>query len=211
MRIGIVGAGAVGATLGRRLAAAGHEILYGVRDTARPELRALLAGHPGIARAATVEEIASPSDVLLLAVPFDAVPDAVHRLGPLHGKILVDPTNPLRPDLTGLTVAGGDSGGEGVARLAKGARVVKAFNTIGWQVMADPQLGGQRAMLTVCADDDAARRTVLELAGQLGFEPVDFGPLANARISEMLALAWIWLAHVRREGTGFAFAIARRG
>jgi hypothetical protein len=88
--------------------------------------------------------------------------------------------------------------------------VVKAFNTVGIQVMADPEFGGRQAMLTVCADDAAARRAVIELAAAIGFDPVDFGPLANARYTEPLAMAWIWLAHVKGDGTGFAFTLARR-
>jgi hypothetical protein len=210
MRIGIVGAGQVGSTLGRRFAEVGHEILYGVRDAADPRLHGLLARHPGRAAAVALEELASPSDAIVLAVPFAAVEEALRGLGALHGKVLIDATNPLAPGLAGLVVGRDDSGGETVARLARGARVVKAFNTIGVDVMADPLFGGRRAMLTVCSDDPEARRVAGELAAAIGFEPVDFGPLANARVAEPLALAWIWLAHVKGEGTGFAFTLARR-
>lgn len=208
MNIGILGAGSVGSTLGRRLAAVGHHVSYGVRDVNKREQ--LLEGHPGTAVVVRTMELPGRSDILVLAVPFPAMEDALKGLGNVTGKILIDATNPLKPDLSGLVVTGEDSAGERVARLAKGARVVKAFNTIGAPVMADPVIGSERAMLTVCSDDAQAKQVVMGLGLELGFDAVDFGPLRNARLSETLAMAWIWLAYVGRWGTGFALTIAKR-
>lgn len=210
MKIGIVGTGNVGATLGRRFAAAGHEIVYAVRDASDPKVGTLLAGHPGRARAASLPVAAASSDLILLAVPFGAVAEAVEALGPLAGKIVVDATNPILPNLGGLSVGRDDSAGETVARLAPAAKVVKAFNTIGAAVMADPAFGGRPALLTVCGDDDAAKGAVIGLAKEIGFDAIDFGPLKNARYAEPLAMVWITLAYPLGRGPGFALTLAAR-
>ena len=208
--IGILGSGTVGATLGDRFAARGHEVIYGVRDPGADRIRELLDGHPGRARAVGLDEVAATAPVLLLAVPWEAVESTLEKTGPLDGKILIDATNPLLPNLAGLAVTGDDSGGESVARLARGARVVKAFNTIGSAGMADPVYGGRAAFLPVVADDDEARETVVELARDLGFDAIDFGPLRHARYTEALAMSWIWLAHRGGEGADFAFLLTPR-
>jgi hypothetical protein len=103
----------------------------------------------------------------LLAVPHPALEAAVRSLGSLDAKIVVDATNPITPDLSGLSVGWKDSAAEQVARLAPGARVVKAFNTVGSNVMANPLFDGRKAFLPVVGDDAAAKRTVLELANAI--------------------------------------------
>jgi len=208
--LGVLGTGNVGSTLGRRFAELGHDVIYGSRDPASRRVAELLDGHPGSARAETWAACASAADMLLLAVPWAAVESVLAGVGDLGGRILIDATNPLRADLSGLAVAGDDSGGETVARLARGARVVKAFNTVGTSVMANPCFGERRALLTVAGDDDDARAAVVELAAALGFEAVDFGPLAHARYAEAMAMGWIFLAFQRGFGTDFAMTIARR-
>lgn len=210
MRIGIIGPGNVGSTLGRRLAGRGHTVAYGVREADSAKTRDLLAAHPGTAKAVPLEGLAGESDLVFLTVPYPATEDALAQVGSLEGKILVDATNPLLPGLAGLAVGTTDSQGERVARLAPGARVVKAFNTIGFQVMADPILGGRAAVLMVVGDDAHAKNTVIDLATSLGFEAVDFGPLKNARYTEPLAMVWIFLAHLAGWGPGFALSLARR-
>lgn len=208
MNIGILGAGNVGGTLGRRFAALSHPVIYGLRDMS--SAGTLLDAHPGQASACAPSELASRCDLIVLAVPFAAIEDAVRSLGDVRGKILVDATNPLKPDLSGLAVTGEDSAGERVARLAAGARVVKAFNTIGAGIMANPVLDGRRALLTVAGDDADAKKAVLDLGASLGFEAVDFGPLAQARLTEALAMTWIRLAYAIGWGPDFAFSVARR-
>src|SRR5262249_48773928 len=96
-----------------------------------------------------------------------------------------------------------------VARWAPGARVVKAFNTIGAQHMTDPRVGGERASMFLCGDDADARRIVAQLAETLGFEPVDAGPLRQARLLEPLALLWISLAYAHGQGPDIAFKLRR--
>jgi NADPH-dependent F420 reductase len=210
MKIGIIGAGNVGGTLGKAWAAKGHDVTFGVRDPGDGKVRALVAETGGKGRAASVGEAAATAEVVVLATPWDATRDAIRAAGSLAGKIVVDATNPLRPDLSGLALGHTTSAGEEIARWAPGARVVKAFNTIGAQHMADPRFGGERASMFVCGDDAAAKRTVAELAAALGFDPVDCGPLTQARLLEPLAMLWISLAYAYGHGPGIGFRLLRR-
>jgi 8-hydroxy-5-deazaflavin:NADPH oxidoreductase len=208
MRIGIVGSGNVGATLGKRFAAAGHQVAFGTRRPESPEMQEL-AKAAGT-RVTSNEEAARSSEVVVLATPWPATEAAVRGLGDLSGKILLDATNPLKPDLSGLEVGNTSSGGEMVARWAAGARVVKIFNTIGYNVMENPVFGDRAATLFYCGDDAGAKATARELAAGIGFEPVDAGPLTQARALEPLALLWVSLAYVAGQGREIAFQLMKR-
>jgi 8-hydroxy-5-deazaflavin:NADPH oxidoreductase len=207
MKIGIVGSGNVGGTLGRRLAEAGHTIVFGTRRPDSAEMREM-AKIPG-ASVATNAEAAQSSEVIVLATPWPATEAAVKGLGDLSGKILFDCTNPLKPKLDGLELGTTTSAGETVAKWAPGARVVKIFNTIGYNIMADPAFPGGAATLFYCGDDAAAKKTAHELAAQLGFDPVDAGPLTQARLLEPFALLWISLAF-GGQGREIAFHLMKR-
>jgi predicted dinucleotide-binding enzyme len=210
MKIVIIGAGNVGGTLGAAWASRGHEVIFGVRDTADPKLEELLARSGGKARVATVKDAAAAADVVALTVPWPAAQDALRTAGDLAGKILLDCTNPLKPDLTGLTVGFTASGAEQVAAWAAGARVVKIFNTTGYSNMENPAYREGPAMMLYCGDDAQAKRVAAQLAAELGFEPYDVGPLTEARLLEPFALVWIHLAVLQKMGTGFAFRLVRR-
>lgn len=203
MRIGIIGAGNVGGTLGRRWAGAGHEVVFGTRRPERVET-------PLGTRAAGVREAAEHGEVVVLATPWDGVREALAAAGDLEGKVLFDCTNPLAADLSGLAIGHTTSASEQVAALAPGARVVKIFNSTGAGNMADPLYGEQAATMFCCGDDGEAKGIAARLAADLGFEPVDAGPLWNARLLEPLAMLWISLAYVQGLGPGIAFKLLRR-
>jgi NADPH-dependent F420 reductase len=206
VKIAIIGAGFVGAALAKGWSGAGHDVVFGVRDPRAAKVGEAVGGTEGRARAAGVQAAAAGADVVVLAVPWPAVADALRQAGSLAGKVLVDATNPLNADFTGLAVGHTTSGAEEVARRAPGAKVVKAFNTIGASHMAKPEFGGVRPTMFLCGDDPAARATVRELARALGFDPVDAGPLAQARLLEPLAMLWISLAY-GGYGTDIAFKL----
>jgi NADPH-dependent F420 reductase len=206
MRIGIIGTGNIGGTLGRRWAAR-HEVAFGTRKPDADEVRALLAASGASARAVSPREAAAFGDVVVLATPWGATLAAVRSAGDLAGKIVVDCTNPVGPGLRHALATA--SAAEAIAAEAKGARVVKAFNTAGFEVFADPRFGGEAASLFLCGDDPAAKQTVAGLARELGMEPADCGPLAQARRLEELALLWISLA-VQGQGRAHAFRLLRR-
>jgi len=209
MKVAVIGAGNVGGTLGKRWAAIGHEIVFGVRNANETKYSALLSQCGGKAHLAAVGAAAASAEIILLATPWNASEAAVAACGRLDGKILIDATNPLAPDLS-LAVGFSDSGGEQVARWARGARVVKAFNTTGFNIMADPVLEGRPAVMFVAADDTAAKAVVLGLAKEVGFEPVDAGPLRMARQLEPMAVLWITCAYRQGLGRDYAFALIRK-
>jgi 8-hydroxy-5-deazaflavin:NADPH oxidoreductase len=135
MRIAVIGMSNVGSVLGRRWAEAGHQVTFCVRDPDDPKKRS--QAEEAKAAIAPVSD-ATKAEAVLLAVPWAAVPDALKEAGDLSGKVLLDCTNPVRPELTHLTLGHTTSAGEEVARLAPGAWVVKVFNTNGAKNMADP-------------------------------------------------------------------------
>jgi len=210
MRIGVIGAGSVGGTLGRRWAERGHEVLFGVRDATEGKVRELLSASGGRARAGSVVQAAAFGEVVVLATPWAAAESALCAAGDLRGKTLLDCTNPLKPDLTGLTIGHTISGGEQVAAWAPGAHVVKIFNTTGFDNMADPKYKEGAATMPYCGDDPSAKTIAANLAADLGFGPLDAGPLAQARLLEPYALLWITLAYKQGLGRNFAFRLVRR-
>ena len=191
MKIGILGAGNIGGNLGRRWAQGGHAIKFGVR---RPdEIAALVQACGAQASAGDAKAAAEFGDVVVVAVPWGAVKDVVGSLGELRGKIVVDATNPLTWK-DGPVHAVATSGAEEIAALVPGAIVVKAFNTLGAEHIMNPVVGGLAADVFLATDDAGARETVARLASEIGFRPLDLGPLRNARVGEHLAVAWIHLA-----------------
>jgi 8-hydroxy-5-deazaflavin:NADPH oxidoreductase len=208
MRIGIIGAGNVGGALGRGWARAGHEVTFGVRNAADPKVQKLVA-ETG-AKAASVAAAAAAGEVVAFATPWEATEAAVRGAGDLAGKIVFDCTNPLAPQLAGLTHGFDTSAAEMVAAWAPGARVVKVFNTTGANNMANPDFGGIAATMFYCGDDAGAKAVAARLAADLGFDPVDAGNLEQARLLEPLALLWIRLAYVQKQGREIAFKLLRR-
>jgi 8-hydroxy-5-deazaflavin:NADPH oxidoreductase len=147
---------------------------------------------------------------LCATTPWPATKDAIQAAGNLAGKVVVDCTNPLKPDFTGLALGYTTSGAERVAQWAKGAKVFKAFNQTGFNIMGNPAFDGRRAVIFVCGDDDAQKPTVLKLATDIGFEAIDAGNLVIARLLEPYGMLWIHLALARGLGRDFAFVLHRR-
>jgi 8-hydroxy-5-deazaflavin:NADPH oxidoreductase len=210
MQIAIIGTGNVGAALGKRWANAGHDILFGVRDTAGPRVSSAVAAAGARARALSVREAAKAAAVVVLATPFSGTEAAITACGNLAGKIVVDCTNPVAPNLGGLTIGHTDSAGEAVARWAKGAKVIKALNTTGSGNMLNPRYGNESLSMFVCGDDADAKKLVTGLIAELGFEPVDAGGLTQARYLEPLAMLWITMAYRYGNGPDFGFRVVRR-
>ena len=210
MKIAIIGAGNVGGTLGKMWAAKGHEVAFGVRRPNDATVQALVTATGNRARAVSVKDAGAGADVVVLATPWSAAEAALKEAGNLGGKVVIDATNPLKADLSGLAIGHSTSAGEQVAAWAPRARVVKAFNTIGAAHMADPRFGTQRVSMFLCGDDAGAKATVAQLAGELGFDPVDCGPLTQARLLEPLAMLWISMAYAYGAGPNIGFALLRK-
>lgn len=210
MKIGIIGAGKVGETLGRRWAQAGHAIYYGVRDVQDPAVAELKQrGGEGMT-IGTAQEAAAFGEVVVFAVPYAALETVVREAGDFGDRTLIDCTNPIAQDFSGLSCAG-TSAAEEIARWSGSGRVVKAFNTIGFNVMANPVFDSQRASLLYCGDDTEAKQVVARLATELQFDPIDAGPLHQAHWLE--AFAWLWISMAMKHGHGreMAFVLHKRG
>jgi 8-hydroxy-5-deazaflavin:NADPH oxidoreductase len=186
MRIAVIGAGSVGGTLGRRWASLGHEVVFGVR---RPE-----EGAAAVKGGSDEDGGALPPNASVAA---------------LRGVPLLDATNPLAPGLRLDVGPDGASGAERVQAMAPEARVVKVFNTTGYNNMRDPVYGGAPTVMFHAGDDAGAKAVARELSTALGFDAVDAGPLTRARELEHLALLWISLA-AGGMGRDIAFRLVRR-
>jgi len=212
MRIAIIGAGNVGASLGKGWAISGHPIIYGVPDPTNRKY-ASIAEAAKRAEVVGVADAVDRADAIVLAVPWDAAPNAISACGNLSGRLLIDVTNPLKGGAEGLELALGfsTSGGEEVARMAPGASVFKTMNQVGFPVMSDTQGYPTRPVMFVAGDDADRKPQVLALVTDLGFEAVDAGPLRRARLLEPYALLWIDQAINHGAPTDSAFAFMRKG
>lgn len=206
MKIGIIGTGNVGMVLGLHWSAAGHEVVFGSRRADSDEMQAIKEKH-GIDMASPAKA-AGFAEVIVLAIPWSVTENVIKGLGDLSGKIVLDCTNPLGPDFT--MDLSGTSGGELVAEWAEGATVIKALNTTGSKNMGDPMYGNQRLSMLVCGDDPVAKESVMGLTGELGFDPVDAGPLSKSMFLEAMAYVWISQAYQQNWGPDFGFALLRR-
>ncbi len=156
-----------------------------------------------------VKETGEWAEVVILAVPYGVVDDVIRELGSsIQGKTLVDVTNALTEDMqlaSGCTT----SGAEHLQQIARGARVVKAFNTQFAGHMDTGQLGGQPLTVFAASDDAQAKQQVMEMAKGIGFNPVDAGPLQNARLLEPLGYFNIQLGYVLGLGTNIGLQLVR--
>jgi len=195
MNISIIGAGNVGRALATSALRTGHTVTV---SSSNGDTAAKLAEETGARAAASNLAAVDGAELVVLAVPYTTVVSVLDEIGPaLAGKIVVDATNPLTPDYSGLATEG-TSGAEEIQARVPSARVVKAFNTAFAARQNDPQIAGVQVDGYVAADDEEAKAIVLELVKNMGFHPIDAGDLAMARALE--ALAWLNISLQMRHG-----------
>ena len=198
MRIAILGAGSVGGGLGTALAFVGHSVVFGVRDPDSDKCHAALAAARSSSAALPAEAVVD-AEVIVFALRPDAIPETVAGLPSLAGRIVIDVMNRLGGDPARST-------SQDLADLLPGARIVKAFNTIGFENLTTARERVVPAAMFVAGDDPDAKRVVLALATELGFRPEDAGPLANAKPLEQMVKVWLALAQNHGRTVGFAIS-----
>ena len=207
MKIALIASGHIGAGLGRAWVKHGHTIVYGARDTSDADLTALCKEIG--ASAASVPDAARDADVVVMGVPWAALDDVLGALGDLSGKVVIDCMNAVERPAVVLHFGRTTSWSEEMQKKLPNARVVKSFNAQGAETLANPVYGGVRAVNFYCGDDPDAKGIVKALIENVGFEPIDAGPLKSARLLEPLML--LWLASGQALGTrDFAFHLLRR-
>jgi hypothetical protein len=203
MKITVIGTGNMGAAFVKQLTRAGHHVSVTARDAAKAARVA--ADNPG-AQAVAAAGAAEGADAIVLATAYADAAAALLGAGNLEGKVVVDITNPMTADYMGLTIGHDTSAAEEIAKAVPGAEVVKAFNTVFAQVLAEgADFGnGRKAEVFVAGDSERARQTARAIAESIGFDVVDAGGLKNARYLEPLAGLNIYLGYGAGLGTGIA-------
>lgn len=203
MNITVVGAGNMGSGFVKQFAAAGHQVTVTARDLTKAQ--ALAAAHAGV-KALPANAALGDAAVVVLAVGYGDAPAALASLGNLEGKIIIDITNPLTADYMGLTIGHSTSAGEEIAKLVPAAHVVKAFNTIFAQVLAEGPAFANNAIAPVffAGDNTRAKATVEALIQSIGFTAIDAGPLKNARYLEPVGGLNIYFGYGAGQGTQIA-------
>jgi predicted dinucleotide-binding enzyme len=213
MKIGILGSGLMGGKLGTLFGRAGHEVAFSYAHQ-RDKLERLAREAGKNAQAGTPREAVENADAVLLAVHWLRMDDVLGQAGDLSGKVIMSCSLPMNANDTDLVVAHTSSGSEELAKKIPKARIVSAFNTVPSEVFFDVYEARRRARkpsLVYCGDDARSKEVVAELIRDVGFDPVDAGPLRVARYTEPFALLIGQLAYQGRDGPKMAYRFERYG
>ena len=211
MRVGILGSGLMGGKLGTLFARAGHDVVFSyAHSTAK--LKRLAKDAKGNARAGTPREAAQDADALLLAVHWSRVDDVLSQAGDLSGQVIVTCSLPMNADDSGLVIGHDSSGAEALAKKVPKARVVSAFGTVPSEVLFGVYAARRKAKrpsLVYCGDEGRSKKVAAELIRDVGFDPVDAGPLRIARYAEPFTLLIAQLAYEGNAGPELAYRFER--
>jgi predicted dinucleotide-binding enzyme len=190
--IAVIGTGNVAGALGPAFAEQGHTIVYGSRDPSSESAQALVARTGDNASVTDSTSAVVDADIVVLAVPGMLVDEITRGLGDLSGKIIIDPTNPLSRTSDGFFVhASATSNTEIIQAAAPDSFVVKAFNTLNWKTMVDPESSGGPVSIPLAGNSADAKKTVAVLVENMGLKPIDVGPAESAFWLEGMLILWI--------------------
>jgi predicted dinucleotide-binding enzyme len=208
MKIGILGSGRMGSKLGTLFARAGHDVVFSYSHS-DAKLKRLAREAGANARAGTPEEAARDADAVLFAVHWSRANDVLRKAGDLSGKVVLTCSLPMNKSDTRLVIGHTSSGAEALAKKIPKAKVVSAFNTVPSEVLfavfARRRRRGGRPMVVYCADDTRARRVAARLISDVGFTPLDVGPLRMARYTEPFTLLVGQIAYEGPRGPALAY------
>lgn len=207
--IAIIGTGDLGDSIGGRLAALGYPVVYGSRTPDSDRVRAVVArtGHGAIAT--TQADAAQQGDVIFLPINWPAMEAAAQSLGNLDGKIVVDTSVPWTQGDDGYPQLSVDpSSAELIQQWNPGAKVVKAFGTMGSMIIDNPDAAGGPVTIPIASDDKAAKELVARLAFDMDLDPVDLGPLRMARLIEAMAMIYM-IPLIRHQDAEWEFYFRR--
>lgn len=205
MLIAINGMGRFGKALGKALISKGYKINFGVSNISK--YQQAIAEFGDYAYLSSIQEAIANAEIIVLAVPYDAACQIASVIPDWNNRIVIDVSTPLLPDASGLEIGFNTSAAEEIAIRAHGARVIKAFNTVGAKTIAEFSSIKKNVFLPVCGDDVDARNQVITLANDIGFHATDVGPLNVARFLEPFAMMWIQLAVHKQFGASFEFGL----
>jgi predicted dinucleotide-binding enzyme len=199
MKIASIGSGNMGGTLGKQWAAHGHQVMFGSRDPHSDKIKALLQAVGANAQAGTLQEAIAFGEVILLAVLPTDIERVLEAAGDLNNKILINCTNSFD----------GKSADMEVIRLAKNARVVRAYNTLPWEVLANPQYGPINSTAFLSGNDSQAKEVLAQLSRDIGLDPVDVGGSTNMEQIEK-AIGALWGILSPQFGRDYSLRVLRR-
>ena len=211
MRVGILGSGLMGGKLGTIFARAGHEVVFSYARS-NGKLKRLARDAQGNARAGSPAEAAKDADAILLAVHWSRIDDALKQAGDLSGKVIITCSLPMDAKNTKLILGTTTSGAEELAKKVPKAHVVAAFQTVPSEVLFgvfEAKRRKTRPTLIYCGDHKGSKAVVAELIRDVGFDPIDAGPLSIARYTEPFALLVAQLAYEGEGGPELAYRFER--
>ncbi|MBT8080677.1 MAG: NAD(P)-binding domain-containing protein [Gammaproteobacteria bacterium] len=209
-RVAVIGTGMMGGAMGTTLAKQGYSVTYGSRNPQRHDVQELVSRTAGAARAVLPEQAVADSDMVVLAVPWPAMETVAKSLGDLGGKLVLDVSNPMGPGEDGYQRRLVEtSSAELIQEWNPGARVVKAFNAVGYFVIENPAAANGPVSVPVASDHHAEKCLVMEIVRNAGLDAVDAGPLRHAHMLEGMAILYMTPFSHRELDNGYEFYFRR--
>ncbi len=198
LKIAVLGSGNIGGTLGAKWLAAGHRVVFGVRDAASPKAKAAAAKAGPDAKLDTFADAMRFGEVVVIAVPSNAVEEALAGLGEaLNGKIVIDTTNRFGSPVVNQTAA--------IAAVAPQAKIYRAFNSLGWENFAEPVINGEQADMFYCGPEGDSKGIVERLIADVGLRPVYVGGIETAPLVDNVGSLWVELVFRQHKPRHIAF------